>query len=181
MVTDIANIKRLSSRALDNKDLIDTALRQGAVNAKVILAKTITLGNWVRLRCQFGCPHFGKRFTCPTYTPTAPEMSDILMDYQKVLVVEAETASQVHGLVLSLEGHFRSRGYLKAFALEALPCNLCDVCTIETHCEHPDQARPTLHACGIDVPQTMSNIGWSEAAVQEPCTTHQTVGMVLID
>jgi len=181
MVTDLTHYKKSPPRTPNNQELVDRALDRGAVNAKVIGTQTITLGNWVRLRCQFGCPHFGKRFTCPTFTPTTHEMSDILMDYQKALVVEAESAAQVHDLVLCLEEQFREQGFRKAFALDSLPCNLCEVCTIESHCEHPDQARPTLQACGIDVSQTMSNIGWNTATSQEPCSPRQTVGMVLLD
>ncbi|MFQ5482762.1 MAG: DUF2284 domain-containing protein [Nitrospinaceae bacterium] len=180
-MAEVTKIKRFPSQVTVNRDLVSEATRQGAVNAKVILTRAITLGNWVRLHCQFGCPYYGKRFTCPTFTPTSEEMSGILLDYNKALVVEAATAEGVHGLVLGLETYFRNLGPHTAFALEALPCNLCPVCTVETYCEHPQEARPTLQACGIDVPGTMLNIGWNAAARHEACTSQQKVGLVLID
>lgn len=96
-------------------------------------------------------------------------------------MVKSDKAESIHDLVLGLEIYFRQQGFHKAFALDALPCNLCEVCTIDTQCEHPDQARPTLQACGIDVALTMNNIGWSSQATLQPCSDHSCVGMVLID
>lgn len=181
MVTELFKPRRSSTVLTANIDFVGEAKTRGATEAKVIRAHTICLGNWTRLKCQFGCQHFGRRHTCPTFTPTTQEMSDILMDYEKALVVEAGESSKVHELVLGLETHYKSLGLGKAFALEALPCNLCEVCTVDTHCEYPEQARPTLQGCGIDVPRTLINIGWKAAANQEPCSHEQTVGIVLLD
>ncbi len=181
MVTDIAQLVRSQPQTLSQQKLIEEAVSRGAVNAKVILTHTITLGNWTRLKCQFGCPEFGKRFTCPTFTPSTQEMSDILRDYENAIVVEAKDSASVHGLVLGIESFLRQKGYSKAFGIGALPCDLCEVCTVDTHCEHPQEARPTLQGCSIDVFQTMSNIGWKLVAGQEPCSEHQTVGIILID
>ncbi len=181
MVIDMFSPKQEGEISTLPVDFSEEAKKRGAVKAQVIRARTISLGNWTRLQCQFGCQHFGQRFTCPTFTPTTQEMSNILIDYDKALVIEAKDSSEVHELVLGLETHFKSLGYKKAFALEALPCALCEDCTVDTHCQYPDQARPTMHGCGIDVSQTMSNIGWKAASRQEPCSTGQTVGIVLID
>lgn len=181
MVTDISNHRRASVPHVSAQEIVSTAREMGAINAKVIQSHTIFLGNWTRLKCQFGCPHFGRTFTCPTFTPTTQEMSDILLDYEKAVVVEAKQAADVHRLVLALETYFREMGFNKAFALGAQPCNLCEVCTVETHCEHPDKARPTLQGCSVDISRTLIQIGWNDAAKPEPCSGQQTVGMVLID
>lgn len=181
MVTDLFQPKRTSATQVANIDFVGEAKKRGAIDAKTIRVRSISLGNWTRLKCQFGCQHFGRLHTCPTFTPTTQEMSDILMDYEKALVVEANGSSKVHELVLGLENHFKSLGFSKAFALEARPCELCEVCTVETHCEHPEQARPTMQGCGIDVSLTMTNIGWKEASAQVPCSVDQTVGIILLD
>ncbi len=181
MVTDLFQPKRTSEILPANTDFVGEAKKRGAIGAKIIRARTIALGNWTRLKCQFGCPHFGRLHTCPTFTPTTQEMSDILMDYDKALVVEANDSSKVHELVLGLEIHYKALGFSKAFALEARPCELCEVCTVETHCEYPEQARPTMQGCGIDVSKTLTNIGWKMASAQEPCSVDQTVGIVLLD
>jgi len=108
-------------------------------------------------------------------------MGEILMDYQRALVLQTPKSSDVHPVILGLEERFKQKGFSKAFGLDALPCNLCTTCSIETHCEYPEKARPTLHACGIDVPQTLSNIGWDFAVQFQPCTEDHSIGMVLVD
>ena len=180
MVTPPTNIRSLPTGTLTNQELIEDALDLGCLNAKVIQIRNITLGSWVKLKCQFGCAYYGKRFTCPTATPTSDEMAEILMDYEKAIVVEMKNSSEVHDAVLNLENRYKQKGFYKAFALDALPCNLCEECTIDTQCHYPEKARPTLQACGIDVPQTMSNIGWGFDAAFEGCTDEHSVGMILI-
>lgn len=181
MVSDIPNVKQLPSERIANQQLIQDAVDLGSVKVKVIPVRDITLGQWVRLRCQFGCSHFNQRFTCPTFTPTSDEMNDILMDYSRALVVEAPRSTDVHHIILGLENRFKARGFFKAFGLDALPCNLCEVCTIETQCKYPEKARPTMQACGIDVSQTLLNIGWDFAVQFQPCTEDHNIGMVLLD
>ena len=70
--------------------------------------------------------------------------------------------------------------YYKAFGICALPCNLCEVCTIDTNCQHPEKARPTFQACGMDVPQIMAKLGWTNGKTITPCTDSHPMGMVLI-
>lgn len=78
MVTDISKGKPFPAQIRSHQPLIQEALDRGATEAKIILTRTITLGNWVKLRCQFGCPYYGKRFTCPDSSPSSGEMGDIL-------------------------------------------------------------------------------------------------------
>ena len=181
MVSDPPNVTQFPSRITSNQELIEDALNRGCTQVKIIAVREIALGHWVRLRCQFGCSYFGKRFTCPTFSPTCDEMGEILMDYQRALILQTEKADEVHPVILDLEARFKQKGFFKAFGLVALPCNLCEVCHIETHCEYPDKARPTIHACGIDLPQTLSNIGWDFAVQFQPCTEKHSIGMVLVD
>lgn len=181
MIPDIPNVKQLPTERVANQQVIQEAMDLGSVKVKVIPVHDITLSHWVRLRCQFGCSHFNKRLTCPTFSPTCDEMRDILMDYRRALIVEAPHAQDVHRIVLSLENQLKAKGFFKAFGMQALPCNLCDVCTIDTQCKYPDKARPTMQACGIDVPQTLMNIGWDFAVQFQPCTEDHHIGMVLLD
>lgn len=181
MTSDLPNVKRLPTQRIASHQVIQEAEDLGSVKVKVIAIPEIALANWVRLRCQFECSHFNQRFTCPTFTPTPDEMNDILMDYNRALVVEAPSSEDVHRLILGLETRLREKGFFKAFGLDGLPCNLCEVCTIETRCQHPDKARPTMQACGIDVSQTLLNIGWDFAVKFQPCTEGHTIGMVLLD
>ncbi|NIQ03482.1 MAG: hypothetical protein GWM98_26510 [Nitrospinaceae bacterium] len=181
MTTEFSKIRSLPLTTRLHQELIEDAINLGCVKAKVIPIKSITLGHWVKLQCQYGCSYFGKRFTCPSLSPTSDEMSEILLDYEKALIIQTRHSSEVHTAALELENSFKKKGYYKAFALEALPCNLCEECTIESYCLYPEKARPTLQACGIDVPHTLNNIGWEMASASSRCSDHQAIGMILVD
>ena len=48
---------------------IKLAKSKGVDKVKIIDPKTVVTGNWVRLKCQFGCGGYGERLTCPPYSP----------------------------------------------------------------------------------------------------------------
>jgi predicted metal-binding protein len=174
------NIKTLPKSIRLNQELIQEAIRLGCTKAKVILTKTISMAHWMKLQCQYGCSHYGSILTCPPYTPDAGEMSEVLVEYEKALLINASPEINARELVVLLEKLLKEKGFNKAFALSAQPCDLCDPCTIETNCQFPEKARPTLQACGIDVNKTIHNNGWDDLGLQAPCTPTHAIGMVLI-
>lgn len=180
MVTKTSKLKNIPTEIRGHQEIIADAINLGAVKAKVIMTKNIDLGNWVKLQCQYGCSYYGKRFTCPPCSPTSDEMSEILMDYQKALAIQMKDSEKVLDVILNLEKNLKKRGFYKAFGICALPCSLCEVCTIDTVCQYPEKARPTFQACGIDVPQMMISLGWNNGKTMTPCTTSHPMGMVLI-
>ncbi len=174
------NVKSIPENIRSNQELIQEALNLGCTKAKVILTQTVSMAHWVKLHCQFGCSHYGTLLTCPPCTPNADEMGEILAEYDKALLINATPGANVQEIVVSLENSFRQKGYLKAFALCAQPCNLCDPCTVTTNCKYPEKARPTLQSCGIDVNGTVNNNGWTDLGRQEPCSESHSIGMVLL-
>jgi predicted metal-binding protein len=176
--TKVTNLPR---NIQSNQELIQEALDLGCVKAKVIPTKTIALARWLRLQCQYGCPHFGTRLTCPPFSPMADETSELLLDYAKALLIQASCSDAVRDIVLRLEDNLKKKGFYKAFALGAKTCDLCEACTVDTHCEFPEKARPSLRAFGIDIPKTILDNGWSLAAPPDYCNGNHPIGMVLID
>ena len=174
------NIKPIRKSEHSNQELIQEALDLGCTKAKVVLTHTISMAHWVNLHCQFGCSQYGKLLTCPPCTPNTDEMAEILAEYEKALLINANTDTNVQKIVVRLENSFKQKGYIKAFALGAQPCNLCEPCTISTFCKYPEKARPTLQACGIDVKNTVYKNGWTDLAQQKPCSESHTIGMVLL-
>jgi predicted metal-binding protein len=174
------NIKLISKSVISNQELIQEALDCGCTKAKVVLTQTISMAHWVNLHCQFGCSQYGKLLTCPPCTPDTDEMAEILTEYEKALLINVNSDTNVQKLVVRLENSFKQKGYTKAFGLGAQPCNLCDPCTVSTFCQHPEKARPTLQACGIDVKNTVLKNGWTELADQKPCSESHSIGMILI-
>lgn len=175
------NIKALPHDIRSNQELIQEAIGLGCTKAKVILTKTISMAHWMKLQCQYGCPHYGSLLTCPPHSPDAEEMSEVLVEYDKALLVNASPETNVREIVVRLENLLKEKGFSKAFALSAKPCDLCDPCTVTTNCQFPEKARPTLQACGIDVNETVHNNGWDDLGKQTPCTPCHAIGMVLMD
>ncbi len=175
------NIKALPENIRSNQELIQEAIRLGCTKAKVILTKTISMAHWMKLQCQYGCSHYGSLLTCPPYTPNAEEMSEVLVEYDKALLINASPETNVREIVVQLENLLKEKGFNKAFALCGQPCDLCEPCTVATHCQFPDKARPTMQSCGIDVNETIHNNGWDDLGPQAPCTPTHAIGMVLID
>ena len=175
-----SKIRDLPKNIQCNHGLIKEALSKGCVKAKIINTTSIALGNWIRVQCQYGCSHFGKRLTCPPFTPMVDEVSDMLADYQNAVLIEAERPENVHGIVLSLGETLKGKGYQKAFALGSMVCNLCETCKIESYCELPAKARPSMRAFGIDVSTTALNNGWKSEFSPEYCERN-LIGMVLIN
>ena len=163
-----------------NNQIIQDAIELGCVKTKLIRIKTIVLGNWLRVQCQFGCASYGKRLTCPPFTPMVDEVSDLLTEYENALLIEAEKPERVQEIVLTIEGNLKRKDYPKAFALGAMDCNLCQICSIESHCQYPTQARPSMRAFGIDIAATVINNGWSTSTGQDFCQ-NIPIGLVLID
>lgn len=174
------NVKSLPENTRSNQELIQQAIDLGCTKAKVILTKTISMAHWMKLQCQYGCSHYGSLLTCPPYTPNVDEMAEILPEYEKALLINGSPETNVREIGILLEKYLKDKGFNKAFAMCAQPCNLCEPCTIATNCQHPDKARPTLQACGIDVNETIHNNGWDDLGPQTPCTPTHAIGMVLL-
>ena len=82
--------------------------------------------------------------------------------------------------VVALEREVFLAGYYKALAFGAGPCNLCKSCP-EEGCKHPDKARPSMEACGIDVFSTARNNGYPIEVVVDESSEQNYYGLLLIE
>ncbi len=154
-------MKKAAETNLNHDDLIKLALKMGALEAKLIDAKSIVVRDWVRLKCQFGCGGYAKVLTCPPFTPTADQTRQILSGYSKAIFLHLPDQSIAsHDLMAKLERRIFLSGYYSAFGLHAGPCERCKECNLK-RCVHPRLARPTMEACGIDVYATARKNGFS--------------------
>lgn len=158
----------------DLERLRELALKLGASEAKPIPAHAVVVRNWVRWKCRFGCSEYGKRLTCPPYSPTPEETERVLSEYGICLLVrfgpcrEAgyEDGVNVHEAMFQLEREAFLAGYYAAFSLACGPCPYCDECNVkEGACRHPERARPSMEACGIDVYATARNAGYELSVI----------------
>lgn len=136
------------------------ALKKGATFAKIIHPRTVKTAEWVRMKCTFGCEGYGGYLTCPPHSPAPDQTARMLKEYNTALLIafQFNKASQrprisklSKRLVVDLEREVFLDGYQKAYAMACGPCRFCRSCDTESDCKHPELARPSMEACGIDV------------------------------
>ncbi len=155
------------------------ALEMGMNGAKLIDPHSVATAPWVRMKCQFGCPEFGKRLTCPPHTPTPDQTRKIIDSYEKAILLhfqyqrtrdkERARGVSLNETVVRLEGEMFLDGYYKAWGMGGGFCRLCKECDPNGLCRHGSEARPSMEACGIDVYKTARD---NEFRI-EPVRTHE--------
>lgn len=131
-------------------------LGKGVDSAVVVETSRVVTAPWVRMKCQFGCAGYSESLCCPPRTPTPDEMRQILDSYTFGVLLHRQIkkgSKQVERLsetAVDVERAMFLDGYYKAWTLGSGPCDRCKTCNMEG-CLHPDRARPSMEACGIDV------------------------------
>jgi predicted metal-binding protein len=158
----------------------ERAVELGAKAAKVIAADSIKTAEWVRRKCQFGCGGWGKCLTCPPHSPTPDQTKHMLEDYHWAVLFESGKGS-TREVAAKLERELFLAGFYKAFGFASGPCDLCDECDFEKGCRHPDESRPAMEACGIDVFETVRRNGFKIEVVRTHSDKCHFFGCVLIE
>ena len=157
------------------------AFNDGAFVIMPINPNDVVVGNWVRLKCQYGCPSYAKKLSCPPYSPTPEDTRKVLEEYSKAYLIgysrsifdEYENENfgeifpkalkKIRKSILELEKHAFLSGYYKSFSYGFCgPCTLCKQCSAENGdltCKLPKESRPSMEAAGMDVFQTVRNAG----------------------
>ncbi len=156
------------------------ALELGAKEAKVVSADTVVTAPWVRMRCQFGCAGYGRRLSCPPYSPTPEQTRAILDCYKTAILVKGELL-KVNSVIVPLEREVFLSGYYKAWSMGEGPCHQCDACALKAGCRFPQQLRPSMEGSGIDVYQTVRNNGYTIEVVKDYDCPGQYFGIVLVE
>jgi predicted metal-binding protein len=155
-------------------------MRFGARGAKLIRPTDVVTAYWVRWKCQFGCGGFNSSRMCPPHTPTPEQTRQMLDQYRHGILFEAprNTATKI---AAKLEREVFLAGYYKALGLGSGPCPLCRACAFAEGCRHPDEARPAMEACGIDVFATARKHGFAIDVVRTRKDPQHYFGLVLIE
>lgn len=169
---------------------IDAAISMGVSKIKIIDTTSVTVGYWVRLKCQFGCGCYGNRWTCPPYSPTPEYTKKMLDEYSTGLLMQIEDIPakkepkirvRLEKIVADIERELFLDGYYKAFGMAAGPCRLCRTCDMTQDCKYPERARPAMEACGIDVYQTARNNGFTLEVVTSEDACCSYISLILIE
>jgi predicted metal-binding protein len=107
------------------EDYCRKALEMGVDGAKRIDPRSVVTAEWVRMKCQFGCPGFGMSLCCPPRTPTPEVTRKVIDSYQKAILLhrrleKGERSKLLNESMVRLEIEIFLDGYYKAW-LWSLP------------------------------------------------------------
>ena len=162
-------------------ELEKMAFKDGASVIMPINPNEVVVGNWVRLKCQYGCPSYAKKLSCPPYSPTPEDTRKVLEEYSRAYLIGysrsifdeygnekfseifPKALKKIRKSILELEKHAFLSGYYKSFTYGFCgPCTLCKQCSAENDdltCKLPKESRPSMEAAGMDVFKTVRNAG----------------------
>jgi len=139
---------------------------------KWIDADAISLRNWVRMKCMYGCRDYGQNASCPPNIPSVSECREFVAEYRHIAVFhfsvvldKPETrhawSCSINKELLQLERKVFWKGFHKAFLLFLDSCTLCKQCSEDRgDCNNKTDSRPTPEALGIDVFETVRKIAY---------------------
>lgn len=166
------------------------ALEMGMNGAKAINPRSIVTAEWVRMKCQFGCPWFGLSLSCPPYTPTPDLTRKVIDSYEKAILIHQRMEKGVGGkgfgknfteTLACIEIEIFLDGYYKAWSMGSGPCRLCKECDPSGLCRHGLKSRPSMEACGIDVFKTARNNGFHIEVVRTHDEERNIYGVILVE
>lgn len=173
------------------------AIRKGATSAKIISIENISVNEWVRQKCEFGCRLYAKRFTCPPYVQPVKQTKKRLKEYNTAMLIQFKELTdrmqwkEIQNIMSELEREAFLNGLYKAFAYTAGSCKLCDVCPAEAlengsmfdrkKCVNIRTARPSMESAGIDVYQTAKNAGYDLNVVPNEGMCFTSFSLLLLE
>jgi len=156
----------------------------------------ISVAQWVRLKCKYGCKKYGTSWCCPPETPSPDETKALLSEYKKALLLcgtarnsqfymdnQKKRRLQVNGWkgTVALERMLFLAGYYKAFALVSENCALCKECSYPDECIFPMDRRPSVESCSIDIFQTLKNIGKPFSLAHDIAEEYNCYSIILLE
>lgn len=177
-----------------NKEELGAIFNQhGFTDFKWINTKDIVLAHWVRFRCMFGCPAYGKSCMCPPNVPSIEECKQVISEYNDVALFHFEKkletpeerkawSRETAVKMVDLEKTVFLAGYYKALLVSFRSCDLCESCSVNRiECNNPKMARPGADALGIDVYSTARNAGYPINVLKSPSEAMNRYAFLLIE
>lgn len=146
--------------------------QHGLTDYKWVNPQDIVVAQWVRMKCMYGCRHYGRAASCPPNVPSVAECRQFFDEYDTVAVFHFRKAfedpddrgpwaSEVNRELLKLERDVFLAGHEKAFLLYMDSCRICEDCaSAREDCKDPRSARPSPEALGVDVYSTVRQYGY---------------------
>ncbi|MFW9962355.1 MAG: DUF2284 domain-containing protein [Candidatus Sifarchaeia archaeon] len=162
----------MSDNNLSRKDFEEIFLKHDLSSFKWIRPSDIVVANWVRMKCVYGCPTYGKCASCPPNTPSVAECRTLFDEYSDIAVFHfavavekpeerKEVMTKITRKLLEMEKEIFLSGCVKAFLLPPENCSLCEECvSSRAECKQPKLSRPPPEALAVDVFSSVRGVGY---------------------
>jgi len=149
------------------EDLETLFKKHGYTDFKWMRPADIVVGQWVRMKCMFGCDEYGRTATCPPNVPSVRECRQFFDEYRTGVIFHLEKkvekpgdrhawSRKVNRKLLEVEKAVFLSGYVKTFLLFMDSCGICAECPGKrVACKHARAARPSAEAMAVDVFSTV--------------------------
>jgi len=167
--------------------------RHGYTDFKGIDPKSIVVAQWVRMKCMFGCSHYGQCASCPPNIPSVAECRKFFDEYDRAVILHFQKVvdkpedrwpwtKQVNSKLLEVEREVFLSGYQKAFLLFMDSCDLCVDCVAQrADCKNPTLTRPTPEAMAVDVFATARQFGYPIEVLSDYAQAMNRYAFLLIE
>jgi predicted metal-binding protein len=154
---------------------------------------SIVVAQWVRMKCLYGCPNYGKSAVCPPHTPAVAECERFFREYKTAAVFHFEKAVDrpedrhdwsrgINLRLLDMEREVFLGGYVKAFLMFMDTCAACAACSeSRSTCKDPKRARPSADAMAVDVYSTVLRAGYPIEVLSDYKKTMNRYAFLLIE
>ena len=177
----------------NREKLEEVFVDNGFDDFKWIDAENIVVSNWVRMKCMFGCPEYGKRAACPPNVPSVEDCKKLMHEYRNAAIFHFQKAfpnpddrhkwtKDINRDLLKLEKEVFLSGYVKAFLFLPESCQLCQECSsTRNECKYPKKSRPTSEAMAIDVFKTVKRVDFPIKVLRSPSDEMNRYAILLIE
>lgn len=167
--------------------------QQGYDDFKWLDPQEILVSQWVRLKCEFGCPSFGKEASCPPNNPSVEECRHFFSEYKSALVLHFQKiapdkakrktwSARTNLKLIKLEQEVFLAGYPKAFLLFMDSCELCAECVpARADCKKPKLSRPSPEGMAVDVFSTIQKLGYPIEVLTDPTQAMNRYAFLMVD
>ncbi|MDK2895902.1 MAG: hypothetical protein PWP04_22 [Candidatus Atribacteria bacterium] len=163
-------------------EIFEATLTGKVKSYQFINPQAVVVAEWVRFKCQFGCDGYAQSLTCPPYSPEPSRTKKMLEEYGRAAILwKPGNYGNLRKIATDLERTLFLSGYYKALAIPSGPCELCNPCPLEYPCSHPEYARPSMEACGIDVYSTVRQYSFPIEVVRSRSCQPNYYALILIE
>jgi len=176
----------------EKKELEALFRERGFGDFRWISAGDIAIAQWVRMKCQFGCPDYGKSVACPPNNPSVAECERFIGEYAEAVLFHfvkpapereerMKWSREINRGLLAIEREVFLRGHQKAFVLLMGSCPECQECVARPEdCRRPGSTRPTPEGLGVDLFATVRKAGYALEVLRDRSQPMNRYAILLI-